>query len=69
MFVWARIPSKYDDMSSLDFSLMLLEKANVAVAPGEAFGKGGERYVRMALVENQLRLKQAVRQIGRALAL
>jgi alanine-synthesizing transaminase len=69
MFVWAKIPPKYDDMSSLDFSLMLLEEANVAVAPGEAFGKGGERYVRMALVENQLRLKQAVRQIGRVLSL
>jgi alanine-synthesizing transaminase len=56
-------------MSSLEFSLLLLEKANVAVAPGESFGPGGEKFVRMALVENELRLKQAVRQISRGLTL
>ncbi|MFP4176181.1 MAG: aminotransferase class I/II-fold pyridoxal phosphate-dependent enzyme [Candidatus Brocadiia bacterium] len=69
MFAWVRIPDNYDHMSSLDFSLLLLEEANVAAAPGEAFGSGGERYLRMALVENELRLKQAVRQMGRALEL
>jgi len=69
MFAWAPMPEKYRDMSSLDFSLLLLEQANVAVAPGEAFGPGGEKFVRMALVENEQRLKQAVRQIGRALDL
>ncbi len=69
MFAWVRIPGKYRHMSSLDFSLLLLEEANVAAAPGEAFGAGGEQYLRMALVENELRLKQAVRQIGRALDL
>jgi len=69
MFAWAPIPQQYDDMSSLDFSLLVLDKANVAVAPGEAFGEGGKRFVRLALVENKLRLQQAVRQIGRALKL
>ena len=69
MFVWAPMPEKYAHLSSFDFSLLLLEKANVSVAPGEAFGPGGERFVRMALVENELRLKQAVRQIGRVLNL
>ncbi len=69
MFVWARIPEKYRHLSSLDFSLLLLEEANVAAAPGEAFGPGGGRHLRMALVENELRLRQAVRQIGRALKL
>ena len=69
MFVWVRIPESYSHMSSLDFSLLLLEEANVAVAPGEAFGNGGERYLRMALVENEQRLRQAVRQMGRALEL
>jgi len=69
MFTWIRIPESYRHMSSLDFSLLLLEEANVAVAPGEAFGPGGEEFLRLALVENELRLKQAVRQIGRALDL
>ncbi len=69
MFAWVRIPEQYRHMSSLDFSLLLLEEANVAVAPGEAFGPGGEQYLRMALVENEQRLKQAVRQMGRFLKL
>jgi len=69
MFMWAPLPGKYAEMSSLDFSLFLLEEANVAVAPGEAFGPGGEKFVRMALVENEQRLKQAVKQMDRALKL
>jgi len=69
MFVWAQIPEPYRDMGSVDFSMKVLEKANVAVAPGGAFGPGGDDFVRMALVENELRLKQAVRQIGRGLDL
>jgi len=69
MFVWAPIPEKYRDMDSVDFSMKVLEEANVAVAPGGAFGPGGDDFVRMALVENELRLKQAVRQIGRGLEL
>ncbi|MBS3764567.1 MAG: aminotransferase class I/II-fold pyridoxal phosphate-dependent enzyme [Planctomycetes bacterium] len=69
MFTWVPIPRNYRHMSSLDFSLLLLEEANVAAAPGEAFGQGGNEFLRMALVENEQRLKQAVRQIGRVLDL
>lgn len=66
MFVWAPIPEKYRSMGSLEFSMQMMEKAEVAVAPGIAFGEEGEGYLRFALVENELRLKQAVRQIGKA---
>jgi alanine-synthesizing transaminase len=69
MFVWAPLPAPLREMGSVEFSLMLLERANVAVAPGAAFGEGGDGFVRMALVENRQRLQQAARQIGRALRL
>jgi len=65
MFVWAPIPEPFRSMGSVEFSLMLLEEASVAVAPGAAFGEGGDGFVRMAIVENKQRLRQAVRQIGR----
>ncbi|MHC4480366.1 MAG: aminotransferase class I/II-fold pyridoxal phosphate-dependent enzyme [Planctomycetota bacterium] len=67
MFVWAPIPEPHRQMGSVDFCLMLLEEANVAIAPGAAFGEGGDGFVRMAIVENTHRLRQAVRQIGRVL--
>jgi len=67
MFVWVKIPDRFASMGSVDFALMLLEKAEVAVAPGKAFGDRGEGYLRIALVENEHRLRQAVRQIDRAL--
>lgn len=67
MFVWAPIPEKYRSMGSVDFAFKLINEAEVAVAPGVAFGENGEGYLRLALVENELRLKQAVRQIDRAL--
>jgi alanine-synthesizing transaminase len=67
MFVWAPIPEEFRGMGSVEFCLMLLEEANVAVAPGAAFGEGGDGFVRMAIVENRQRLRQAVRQMGRAL--
>ena len=68
MFVWAKIPEPFASrMSSMDFAAMLLEKADVAVSPGGGFGVAGEGYVRLALIENENRLRQAVRQIGRAL--
>jgi alanine-synthesizing transaminase len=54
-------------MSTMDFAMMMLEKGDVAVSPGSGFGPAGEGYVRMALVENENRLRQAVRQIGRCL--
>jgi len=69
MFVWARIPEGFGDVGSIDFCMMLLEEANVAIAPGAAFGEGGDGFVRMAIVENRQRLLQAARQIGRALRL
>jgi alanine-synthesizing transaminase len=53
-------------MGSIDFSLKMMDEAEVAVAPGRAFGEGGEGFLRFALVENELRLKQAARQIGKA---
>ncbi len=69
MFVWAKIPEPWaSQMTSFDFALKLLEEADVAVSPGGGFGPAGEGYLRLALVENEKRLKQAVRQIARALA-
>lgn len=66
MFVWAKIPEEFISMGSLNFSKCLLEKARVAVSPGVGFGEGGEGYVRFALVENEQRIKQAIRGIRRA---
>jgi alanine-synthesizing transaminase len=69
MFVWARMPeSLAGRMSSMDFAAKLLEEADVAVSPGAGFGVAGEGHVRMALIENESRIRQAVRQIGRSLA-
>jgi len=68
MFVWAKVPDKHlAGQGSIDFALRLMEDAEVAIAPGRAFGEKGEGYVRIALVENEMRLKQAIRQIDRAL--
>ena len=66
MFVWARLPEGVN-MNSLEFSLFLLKEAKVAVAPGIGFGEYGEGYVRFALVENEHRIRQAVRGIKKAL--
>ncbi|MCS7180625.1 MAG: LL-diaminopimelate aminotransferase [bacterium] len=63
MYIWAEIPEKYKKMGSMKFSMFLLEKADVAVSPGIGFGKYGEGYVRIALVENEHRIKQAVRSL------
>jgi alanine-synthesizing transaminase len=66
MFVWAGVPKPWaETMRTMDFAMMLLDKGDVAVSPGSGFGEAGEGYVRMALVENENRLRQAVRQIGR----
>src|SRR5437870_7700709 len=68
MFVWARYPEEWrNKMESIDFAMKLLEEAEVAVSPGRGFGEAGEGYLRLALVENEQRLRQAVRQIGRCL--
>lgn len=67
MFVWAKIPEPWDQMGSIDFAMMLLEEAGVAVSPGRGFGEDGEGYLRLAIVENEHRLRQAIREIGRAM--
>ncbi|HEV8061038.1 MAG TPA: aminotransferase class I/II-fold pyridoxal phosphate-dependent enzyme [Gemmataceae bacterium] len=68
MFVWAQYPKEWrDKLGSIDFSMKLLEEAEVAVSPGRGFGECGEGFLRLALVENEHRLRQAVRQIGRCL--
>ncbi len=69
MFVWARLPPPFRGMGSLEFSKLLLREAKVAVSPGIGFGEGGDEYVRFALVENEHRIRQAVRGIKRALKL
>jgi alanine-synthesizing transaminase len=63
MFAWAPIPPKFAHLGSMEFSLNLLAEAEVAVAPGIGFGEHGDGFVRIALVENQHRIRQAVRNI------
>jgi alanine-synthesizing transaminase len=63
MFAWAPIPERYAHLGSVEFSKLLLAKAKVAVAPGIGFGEHGEGYVRIAFVENNHRLRQAIRNI------
>ena len=66
MFVWAKIPQEHlKGKGTIDYAMDLMEHAEVALAPGRAFGENGEGYVRIALVENQQRLRQAIRNIGR----
>ena len=68
MFVWSAIPEPWRSrMGSIDFAMKLLEEANVVVSPGRAFGEAGEGFLRLALVENAQRLRQAVRQLARCL--
>ena len=64
MFVWARVSDAHlAGQSTLDFCLKMLDEAKVALAPGRAFGELGEGYVRIALVENEQRLRQAMRNL------
>jgi alanine-synthesizing transaminase len=67
MFAWAPLPEPFRELGSLEFSKLLVEKAEMAVAPGVAFGEHGEGYVRIALVENEQRIRQAARNIRRFL--
>ena len=67
MFVWAPIPKPYQHLTSMEFSTKVLDEAEVCISPGAGFGHNGEGYVRIALVENMNRIRQAVRQIRRAL--
>ncbi|MBU8542680.1 MULTISPECIES: LL-diaminopimelate aminotransferase [Roseomonadaceae] len=68
MFLWAPIPDRFKHMGSVDFSKLLLAKAKVAVAPGIGFGEHGDGHVRIALVENSQRIRQAMRGIKTFLA-
>ena len=68
MFAWAPIPDAYKDIGSLEFSKLLVEEAGVAVAPGVGFGEYGDSHVRLALVENEQRIRQAARNVKRFLA-
>lgn len=65
MFAWVRIPEPFREMGSLEFSKLLVEKSSVAVAPGIGFGEYGDDYVRIALVENEQRIRQAARNVRR----
>lgn len=68
MFVWAKVnPDHLKGQGTIEFCLRMLEEAEVALAPGRAFGEYGEGYVRIALVENEHRLKQAINNLARAL--
>jgi alanine-synthesizing transaminase len=67
MFAWAPIPEAYAEMGSVEFASMLVREAQVALSPGVGFGPGGEGYVRFALIENEQRTQQALRNIRRTL--
>ena len=67
MFAWAPLPEPFQSLGSVEFSTLLVEKAEVAVSPGTGFGERGEGYVRIALVENEQRIRQAARNIRRFL--
>jgi alanine-synthesizing transaminase len=67
MFIWAPIPEPYREMNSLEFSTLLIEDADVATSPGVGFGDGGDGHVRFALIENEMRTQQAMRNLRRAL--
>jgi alanine-synthesizing transaminase len=68
MFAWAPIPERFRGLGSLAFSKLLVEQADVAVAPGVGFGEHGDGHVRIALVENEQRIRQAARNVGRFFA-
>ena len=67
MFVWGRIPQRYRDMGSVEFSKFLIRKSQVAVSPGLGFGEYGDEFVRFALIENPMRINQAIRGIRKIL--
>ena len=67
MFAWAPLPEVYRELGSMRFAKLLIEEAGVAVAPGVAFGESGEGYVRIGLVENEHRIRQAARNVKRLL--
>ena len=68
MFAWAKAPARFADLGSVGFAKLLMQEAGVAVAPGLGFGEYGEGFVRIGLVENTQRLRQATRNIKTFLA-
>ena len=69
MFAWARLPEQYREHGSMEFAKQLLVHAKIAVAPGIGFGEYGEGYVRIGLVENEHRIRQAARNVKKFLSL
>jgi alanine-synthesizing transaminase len=67
MFAWAPIPEPYAELGSVEFASMLVRDAQVAVSPGVGFGPGGDAFVRFALIENEQRIGQAIRNLRKAL--
>ena len=67
MFAWAPIPEPYRELGSIEFATLLVTDCDVAVSPGVGFGPGGDGFVRFALIENEQRIVQAVRQLKRGL--
>ena len=67
MFVWAPIPEPYAEMDSVEFCSMIVRDCNVALSPGVGFGPGGEGYARFALIENEKRIQQGLRNLRRGL--
>ena len=68
MFAWAPLPEAFREMGSMAFTKLLLQHAKVAVSPGAGFGEYGEGYVRIGLVENEHRIRQAIRNIKKFMA-
>jgi alanine-synthesizing transaminase len=68
MFAWAPVPAPFDQIGSMGFSKILLREAEVAVSPGVGFGEYGEGFVRLGLVENEQRIRQAARGVRKVLA-
>jgi alanine-synthesizing transaminase len=68
MFAWAPIPEEFAPMGSLEFAKHLVAEARVAVSPGIGFGPSGDSHIRFALVENEQRIRQAVRGMRKAMA-
>jgi alanine-synthesizing transaminase len=67
MFAWAPIPEPYRELGSIEFAKLVVREANVALSPGVGFGPGGDGFVRFALIENEQRIGQAVRNLRKGL--
>ena len=67
MFIWAEIPDPWAEMGSIDFAMKLLEEGGVAVSPGRGFGEEGDGFLRLALVENENRIRQALKQMRQSM--